>query len=193
MTETELNAAQLALYSAEQIKLHEGMINLEFNHPAVNAVEAAVSLTIGAIGTAGDTFTIGDKVFTCVANGTADEDGEVNIGTDKATFQTAVKAAINGTDGYNVEHTQVVCGTIAGDVYPITAKVAGTAAHSILVSSDFTSGSNLFSHDHLQNGVDGTLGVAGEMKADATYLYVCSADNTVADKNWRRIALGSAY
>jgi len=193
MSETELNAAQMALYSAEQIRLHELMINLAFNHAPVNGLEAAVNLTIGAIGTAGDTFTIGNKTFTCVANGTAAADGEVNVGTDKASFQTAVKAAINGTDGYNVEHTQVVCGTLAGDVYPITAKVAGTAAHSILVSSDFTSGSNLFSHDHLAGGVDGTLGVAGQMKADATYLYVCSADNTVADKNWRRIALGSAY
>lgn len=189
----DLTKDQIELYSAEQIKLHEYMKRLEFNTVPVNAVEAAVSLTIGAIGTVGDTFTIGNKVFTVVTNATANENGEVNAGTDKATFQTAVKAAINGTDGYNVAHTQVVCGTIAGDVYPITAKVAGTAANSILVSETFNSASNLFSHDHLQNGVDGTLAVAGELRSDATYLYVCSADNTVADKNWRRVSLGSAY
>lgn len=190
---TDLTKEQVAALAAVEIRLHEQLKELGSPGAAVNAVEAAVNLTIGAIGTVGDTFTIGNKVFTVVANATADADGEVNAGTDKATFQTAVKAAINGTDGYNVAHTQVLCGTIAGDVYPITAKIAGTAAHSILVSETFTSPSNLFSHDHLDAGVDGTIGVAGQTKVDATYLYVCSADNTVADKNWRRISLGSAY
>lgn len=189
----ELTSAQIFALSAREIKLHEELRAFGTPGAAVNAVEAAVSLTIGAIGTVGDTFRIGNKTYTCVANGTANENGEVNIGTDKATFQTAVKAAINGTDGYNDAHTQVVCGTIAGDVYPITAKVAGTAAHAITVAETFNSASNLFSHDHLQNGVDGTVGVAGQTMADASYLYVCSADNTVADKNWRRISLGSAY
>lgn len=190
---SDLTKDQLELYSAEQIKLHEAMKRVAFNTAPVNGVEAAVNLTIGAIGTVGDTFTIGNKVFTVVTNASANENGEVNAGSDKATFQTAVKAAINGTDGYNVAHTEVLCGTLAGDVYPITAKVAGTVGNSILVSETFNSGSNLFSHDHLAGGVDATLAVAGEMRADASYLYVASADGTTADKIWRRVSLGSAY
>lgn len=190
---TDLTKADLAYFSAEKVLFHEKARLLGVFGTPVNAVEAAVNLTIGAIGTAGDKFTIGNKVFTCVTNATANENGEVNVGTDKATFQTAVKAAINGTDGYNVAHTQVVCGTLGGDIYPITAKVAGIAAHAILTTSVFTSGSNLFSHGHLAAGVDGTIGIHGQPMIDTSYLYYAVADNTVEDKNWRRVSLGSAF
>jgi hypothetical protein len=46
---------------------------------------------------------------------------------------------------------------------------------------------------HLDGGVDGTVALEGDMYRDASYLYVAVADNTVADGNWRRISLGSAY
>lgn len=39
----------------------------------------------------------------------------------------------------------------------------------------------------LSTGVDGTVGVKGELLFDATKLYVCVADNTVADNNWKSI------
>jgi hypothetical protein len=45
----------------------------------------------------------------------------------------------------------------------------------------------------LTGGVNGTVAEKGAQMVDATYLYVCIADNTVAGKNWRRIALGSAF
>jgi len=190
---TDLTKEDLAYFSAEKVAFHEKARLVGVFGTPVNAVNASGTLTIGAIGTAGDTFTIGNKVFTCVANGTANEDGEVNIGTDKATFQTAVKAAINGTDGYNVAHTQVVCGTISGDNYPITAIVPGVAANTIPTTSDFTAGGNLFVAATLGSGVDGTIGVHGQPMVDASYLYICIVDNTIVDKNWRRVSLGSAF
>ena len=190
---SNLTSADLVLFSAEQIRFHELQKALGYFTTPVNAVEATVNLTIGALPTAGDTFTIGSKLYTFVTNATADADGEVNVGTDKASAQVNVKAAINGTDGYNVAHADVVCGTLAGDVYPITAKVAGVVGNAIASVSDFTSGSNLFSHPHLAAGVDGTIGIEGQQMVDASYLYVCTVDNTTADKNWRRVALGSAY
>jgi len=190
---TDLTSEDLAYFSAEKVRFHEKARLLGYFGTPVNAVNASGTLTIGAIGTAGDTFTIGNKTYTCVANGTADEDGEVNVGTDKATFQTAVKAAINGTDGYNLAHTQVTCGTLAGDNYPITAIVPGSAANAIVTTSDFTSGSNLFVAATLGSGVNGTIGIHGQPMFDTSYLYFAVADNTVADKNWRRVSLGSAY
>lgn len=42
-------------------------------------------------------------------------------------------------------------------------------------------------------GADGTVGKAGDMYADDTYLYVASADNGISDNNWRKIALGNVY
>jgi hypothetical protein len=47
--------------------------------------------------------------------------------------------------------------------------------------------------DALTNGSDGTVGAQWQTYVDATYLYVCIAENTVTGTNWRRIALGSAY
>ena len=40
---------------------------------------------------------------------------------------------------------------------------------------------------------NGTVGVANEICADATNLYHCIAANTIADANWRRVSLGTAY
>jgi len=45
----------------------------------------------------------------------------------------------------------------------------------------------------LSGGIDGTVGTARSAKTDASYLYICVAANTIADKNWRRISLGTAY
>lgn len=48
-------------------------------------------------------------------------------------------------------------------------------------------------HRVTAGGVDGTIGQAGDTYVDASFLYVASADNTISDNNWRRIALGNAY
>jgi len=50
-----------------------------------------------------------------------------------------------------------------------------------------------FGAAHLAGGVNGTVGAAGAMLYDTSYLYVASAANLVSGKNWRRITLGSAY
>ena len=41
--------------------------------------------------------------------------------------------------------------------------------------------------------INGTVGVANEICADADYIYHCVGANTVTGANWRRIARGSAY
>jgi len=42
-------------------------------------------------------------------------------------------------------------------------------------------------------GVDGTVGVAKEIAQDGSYIYACSATNTIADANWCRAAITSGY
>lgn len=190
---TDLTQADIVYFSGAKIDFHEKARLLGVFGTPVNAVNGHVDLTIAVQPTAGDTMTIGKKLYTFVANGTADLDGEISVGTDKATAQTAIVAAINGSDGHNVAHPDVTAGTFAVDISIITAKIAGVAANSIVSISDFTSGSNSFNHDHVDGGIDGTIGIHGQPMVDATYLYICSADNTVADKNWRRIAIGSAF
>ncbi len=226
-----------------------------------HAAHATDNLTIVAQPTAGDTMTIGTKIYVFVPNGTDNLDTEISVATDLATAKLAIVAAINGTDGHNTPHPLVSAGTFAGNVSAITALVGGTVGNSIATTENFTNVGNVFSATALAGGtncsaantgshilaainasgtepitasangnnvvltadvagtlanstvlaetlgngnftggatamaggVDGTIGIHGQPMVDATYLYIASADNTVADKNWRRIALGSAF
>ena len=221
------------------------------------------TLTVDTQPTNGDTMTIGSKAFTFVPNGTANADGEVSIGTDLATAQANIVAAINGSDGHNVASTVASAAAFATNDSVITALVGGVAGDSIATTETFTAGTNVFdaatlgtttagadctaanavtavvasitTNDTqgvgaaegagdtvdltadtkgvagnsiatteamangsfgaatLESGVNGTVGTTGEINWDTSYLYVCTNTNTIADDNWRRISLGSAY
>lgn len=156
----------------------------------VNAVASAGTLTMDTQPTADDTMTIGTKTYTFTADGTADEDGEIDVGADLADAKTLVVAAINGTDGNNTAHTQVTAAAFSGDDCVITASTKGTAGDDIATTETFTAGTNVFDAATLGTttaGVDGTVGTAGQMKYDTSYLYVCGADNAIADANWLRM------
>ena len=163
----------------------------------VNAVASQGTLTIAAQATAGDTMTIGTKVYTFVANGTADADGEISVGTDKATCQAAIKAAINGTDSVNTANAFVTSATFAGDASVLTAIIKGVAGNSIATTETFTNAGNVFDAVKIgttRAGVNGTIAErGGTCYIDNSYLYYCISANTIADANWRRISLGSAY
>lgn len=162
----------------------------------VNAVASQGTLTMDTQPTAGDTMTIGTKTYTFTADGTAAADGEIDVGADLADAKTLVPAAINGTDGINTAHTQVTAAAFVGDDMVITASTKGTAGDSIATTETFTAVTNVFDAATLGTttaGVNGTLGKAGYIRFDATYLYHLQVDNTISDNNWRRIARGSAY
>ncbi|MEA3227208.1 MAG: hypothetical protein U9Q07_14760 [Planctomycetota bacterium] len=228
-----------------------------------DTTKSAATLTVDTQPTAGDDMTIGSKTYTFVPDGTANADGEITVGTDLATAQAAIVAAINGSDGNNNAHTQVSAAAFAVNASVITALVGGTAGDSIASTENFTAGSNIFdavtlgttaagadctaanavtalvtsvtANDTegvgaadgagdtvdltadtkgtaansiatteamangsfgavtLESGVDGTVGAQWDMKVDSSYLYVCIATNTIADANWRRVSLGTAY
>lgn len=102
------------------------------------------TLTVDTQPTNGDTMTIGSKVFTFVPNGTANADGEISIGTDLATAQANIVAAINGTDSINTAHTLVSAAAFATNDSVITALVGGVAGDSIASTETFTAGTNVF-------------------------------------------------
>lgn len=171
-------------------------VMLPTNGTPVNAVAAVGTLTLAVQPTAGDTMTIGTKVYTFTTDGTADADGEIDVGTDLADAKTILIAAINGTDGINTAHLLVTAGTFSTNNLPITAKTKGLAGSSIATTETFTSGSNVFDATTLgatTEGVNGTIGVAGEQYIDDTYKYIALQNNTISDNYWRRISLGSAY
>lgn len=162
----------------------------------VNGVAAQGTLTMDTQPTVGDTMTIGSKTYTFTTDGTAASDGEIDVGSDLADCKTLVPAAINGTDGINTANADVTCSAFTGDDAVLTAAVKGVAGNSLATTETFTAVTNVFDATTLGTttaGVDGTVGVAGQCAYDASYLYVCIATNTIADANWRRISVGSAY
>lgn len=162
----------------------------------VNAVASQGTLTMDTQPTADDTMTIGTKTYTFTADGTAAEDGEIDVGADLADAKTLVVAAINGTDSINTAHTQVTAAAFVGDDMVITASTKGVAGDLIATTETFTAETNVFDEATLGTttaGVNGTLGTANQVCQDASYLYVCIAENSISGANWRRITLGSAY
>ncbi len=185
---TDLTSEQMLALPAAEIKLHEFLKEMAVEGAALNAVEGTVTLTIPTQPTVGDTMNIGGKLYRFVANGTDDLNGEISVKTDLATAQAAIVAAINGTDGHNIANPFVTAGAFAVNVSTLTAKVAGALANSCATTETFTAVGNVFSHDHVSGGVDGSIGVPGKIMIDGTNLYVCTAVNLVSGKNWRKIA-----
>lgn len=128
----------------------------------------------------------------------AEAANDVLIGASAEDSIDNLVAAINAAAGEGttygtgtVAHPLVSAAKTAADKMTITAKVKGIAANAIATTK---SGTNLaWAGATMAGGTDGTVGVIGEIYADASYLYIAKAANTVADQNWRRIDLGSAY
>jgi hypothetical protein len=178
----------------------------------VNAVIARDTLTSDeTVPDATDTLKVGNVTYTFVDTLTvtyAVEDttqatplytaNEIIIGETYDVTLANIKLAINATDQDTttyapgtVANPLVLAGTVAAAVLPLAARTAGVAGNAIALVSEnahLVAASAVFT-----GGVDGTVGVANETCADATYLYHCTATNTISGANWRRVALGSVY
>ena len=124
------------------------------------ATASTGTLTVDTQPTSGDTMTVDTKVFTFVPDGTDNADGEITIGTDLATAQAAIVAAINGTDAHNVAHTTVSAGAFAADDSIFTALISGAAAGTIATTETFTAVTNVFAATTLDAGTDCTAAEA---------------------------------
>lgn len=116
---------------------------------------SAGTLTVDTQPTAGDTMLIGSKTYTFVTAALANDDGLVSRGTDLATAQAAIVAAINGADGHNTAHPQVSAAAFGGNASVITAKVGGVAGDAIVTTETFTAGTNVFDAGTLGTTVAG--------------------------------------
>lgn len=161
----------------------------------VNAVAAVGKLTVDTQVDADDTLTVGDVTYTFKAGATAAA-GEIGIGANVAAAKLAIVAAINGTDSQNEANPLVVATAFDTNDCALTARTKGAAGNDIDLGSSFTTETNVLDGAKLGEttaGVDATVGVTGQQLVDASYLYLCLADNSVSGTNWRRISLGSAY
>jgi hypothetical protein len=139
------------LADTEQTK--SASTNIAVNITA-STTKASGTLTVDTQPTAGDTMTVGIKKYTFVANGAADADGKISVGTDLATAQANIVAAINGTDSVNTAHPLVTAGAFAANASTITALVGGTIGNNIATTETFTAVSNIFGAAALASGAN---------------------------------------
>ena len=118
----------------------------------VNAVAATSTLTVDTQPTNLDTMTIGTKAFLFVTDGTEANDGDISIGTDLATAQANIVAAVNGTDGINTAIENVSIADFATNDAVVSYDLVGTDGNSIATTETFTALTNVFSSATLEGG-----------------------------------------
>ena len=185
----DIAASKLALVAAIN-----GTDELNSAHPDVMApafVGDTCDITALVGGVAGDsiatteTFTDGTDAFDAGTLGT-----EV-AGADcvQAAAVTALALAITTFDTQGVAAADG-----AGDTVVLTADALGVAGNAITITETMANGAfDAVVMGTTTAGVDGTVGTAGMIVADGDYIYVCSADNSVAGANWTRAALTASY
>ena len=97
-------------------------------------------------------------------------------GTEYSTG-TVVNATVEG--GANTNTTQIVIALVKG-VIGNDIDVATTCANTAWDAGKMGTE---------ELGVDGTVGFKNEIVNDTGYIYICTADNTIADANWKNAAI----
>lgn len=164
------------------------------NGTPINGTTSQGTLTMDTKPTADDTLTIGTTTYTFVA--TPADTGDVAIGAAVANSQANLVTAINDGDTYNDANAFATIGDFADDDAVLTAIEPGADGETVATTETFAAETNVFDGTTLgttTEGVDGTLGEAGDCYIDSSYLYFAIDDCTLGAGNWRRIALGSAY
>jgi len=144
-----------------------------------STITALIGGTIGNTIATTETFTASTNIFGAATLGS---------GTNCTAANTAltVIAAVNANTA-----SKVTASAGTGSDVLLTADVAGTIGNVTAVSD--TMANAAFGASVLSGGLNGTVASGMKFMADTTYMYFCPEGNTTADKNWRRVALGSAY
>lgn len=182
-------------------------LKIEVGTP-VNAVAANGEIDCGATGpSTTETISAGGKTYTFVTALTTEPAtvaNEILLEADVDDTLQNLANAINAINDAGQLGTKYSTGTTinanvsAGTVnttdhkFTVTAKVKGTVGNAIVLTEAATD-TTVTGTGTLAGGINGTVGLAKEILVDSSYLYVAIAANTIADANWRRVTLGSAY
>lgn len=132
-----------------------------------------------------------DLVFTAKVKGESGDDISITyVDPEEETAEEAV--VVTGTD--IVVTLRSVSATLS-TATQVKAAIDGATAAAALVTVANKPANNgsgeviAMAKTQLDNGVDGTVGVKGQIVIDADYIYVCTDTNTVADTNWKKVAI----
>jgi hypothetical protein len=128
--------------------------------------EATIAAAMLAVLAAGDSVTFAGSTFTKVASGPT---------AIQFTNTAGLAALLNAVAGWDA-----AVDTADIDITAAENGAANDGEDVVITLNRATSG-----------GVNGTAGLKDQIVADATYLYACTADNTVNGANWRPVSLGS--
>jgi hypothetical protein len=159
-------------------------------HPTVTGVSSGALTLIVAAKTPG---TIGNAIVSTKTGAQISWDGAGTLGT---TVLGADCTAANA-DGVIVTDatagSTVIAATQGGGTTVIFTKlVKGVAGNAVAFSTTLSHGGvDAALLGTAVVGVNGTVGIAFELRADATNLYMATAANTIADANWKKLVLQS--
>lgn len=147
----------------------------------ISTITALIGGTIGNTIPTTETFTTVTNIFAATTLGS---------GTNCTAANTAlvVIAAVNA----NV-NSDVTAEAGTGTNVVLTADIAGIIGNAIAVSATMANAAFADAATTLIGGINGTIASGMKFMADISYMYFCPSGNTMADKNWRRVSLGSAY
>lgn len=161
-------------------------------HESVEAVQGGFIddvLTISAIygGAAGNSLLV-SEVLTAETNIFSDThlSGGGSCTASNAVIALALAVTTSDTEGVGAVDSD-------GDTVLFTADVAGVAGNAIAIAEDMDNGSFAEGAVLLSGGINGTVGIDGDMYKNSTDLFVSVGVSTISTKNWRKVSLGSAY
>ena len=180
----DLTGAQAALVAAvngtDEFNSQNEDVKMAAFVADVATLEAIVAGVYGNTITTTSTFTSASNLFSglTLINGADGSDSD-------AIDRIAVVVRANGTQGVDAE---------ANDEDGTVAFFAlGEEANAIEVSTTMSNGGFSNGATSLSGGVNATESSTVRLMVDRDYLYVCTAPNTIAESNWRRISLGDPY
>lgn len=179
-------------------------------HTSLDCTKSAAdtfTATAKDIGFAGNSIAIAETLTnatwasgaTALSGGVdAEAANDVLIGANaQAAIDNLVLAVTHGaTEGTNygtgtVENPLVTAVKASASTMTCTNKIKGEIGNATVIGESGDDLSWAGAAVALSGGVNGTVGVKGQQYADATNLYICTAINTIADANWKKLVLQS--
>lgn len=159
----------------------------------VNAVASTGTITFGGDVIDGETVTIGTEIFEFDTDASVTGTNtlvDISGGGSAQQALDALLALSGSTDA------DVTLADETGGVMSVTSDVAGVLGDLIALeesSANITLSGVVLGAGAGTNGVDGTVGAAGDVFFDTGYIYLCTATNTIADANWERAAVAGGF
>lgn len=160
------------------------------------AATATITYDTGTNVTANKVVVVGGITYKFVAAVAAAYD--VKIGADADASMTNLSRAINksgGTPGAGNDYIATVANPLVtstistgSNVVTLTSKIKGVIGNAYTITTTEPT-ATVSDFETEATGVDGTVGVEGEIFWDHAAIYVCTADNTIADANWKKATL----